>query len=141
LHRQREDRAKRELDVVIGRVPAEAAEQIVLGDTELRVFAQLLAAIVRRAIEEMRRPLGEILRLDPARADQRPIDVMFDHPLERPCLRALLAVEPGVEIEAIFTFDMGADEGGVGDALGIIVDIGQLPFRGGRRHRPLLAIG
>ena len=94
-----------------------------------------------RAVEEMRRPLGEILGIDPARADQRPIDVVLDHPLERPGLRALLQIKPGIEIEAIFAFDMGANEGGIGDALAVIVDIGQLSLGGGRRHRPLLAVG
>ena len=70
---------------------AEAAEQIVLGDAELRVLAQLLALVLGRAVEEMRRALGEIVRIDPARADQRPIDVVLDHALERPGLRALRA--------------------------------------------------
>jgi hypothetical protein len=64
-----------------------------------------------RSVEEMRRPLGEIVRIDPPRADQRPINMMLDHPLERPGLRAFAQVKAGIEIEAIFALDMGADEG------------------------------
>ena len=89
----------------------------------------------------MRRPLGKILGVDPARADQRPVDVVLDHPLERPGLRTLLQAQRRVEIEAVFAFDMRADEGRIGDTLDVIDDEGQLPLRGGRRHRPFLAIG
>jgi hypothetical protein len=64
-----------------------------------------------RAVEEMRRPLGEIVGIDPSRADQRPIDMMLDHPLERLGLRAFAQVKAGIEIEAIFALDVGADEG------------------------------
>ncbi len=69
---------------------AETAQQVVLGDTELGVFAKFFAQMLGRRIEEMRRPLGEVFGVDPARANQRPIDVVLDHPLERPSLRALL---------------------------------------------------
>ena len=120
---------------------AEAAEQIVLGDAELGVLAQLLAQMLRRPVEEMRRPLGKIVAIDPARADQRPIDMVLDHPLERPGLRARLQAERGVEIEAVFALDMRANEGGIGDALGVIDDIGQLPLGRGRRLGLFLAIG
>lgn len=71
LDREREQRAQREFDVVIGRATSEAAQQTVPGDTELGVIAQLVAPMLRRAVEEMRRSLGEIDRIDPARADQR----------------------------------------------------------------------
>jgi hypothetical protein len=37
--------------------------------------------------------------------------MMLDHPLERPGLRAFAQVKAGIEIEAIFALDMGADEG------------------------------
>ena len=89
----------------------------------------------------MRRALGKILGIDPARADQRPIDVVLDHPLERPGLRARLQTERRVEIEAVFAFDMRANEGGVGNGLGLVVDIGQLALGRGRRHGLLLAVG
>ena len=44
LHRQREQRADREIDVIVRRMTAEAAQQIILGDPKLRVLAQLFAA-------------------------------------------------------------------------------------------------
>ena len=53
LHRQRKQRANGEIDVLIGRVAAEAAEQVILGDPELGVLAHLLAQMQRRAVEEM----------------------------------------------------------------------------------------
>ena len=81
---------------------AEAAEQVILGDAELGVLAQLFAQMRRRAVEEMRRPLGKIVGIDPARADQRPIDMVLDHPLERPGLRARLQAERRVEVETVF---------------------------------------
>ena len=79
LDRQRKQRANGQIDILVGRVAAEAAEQVVLGDAELRVLAHLLAQVHRRAVEEMRRPLGKIVAIDPARADQRPIDMVLDH--------------------------------------------------------------
>jgi hypothetical protein len=85
--------------------------------------------------------LAKIFIIDPARADQCPIDVVLDHPFERPGLRPLLQIERGVEIETVFAFKMRANEGGIGNALGLVDDIGQLSLRGGRRRRPLLAIG
>src|SRR5207253_5962350 len=103
---------------------AEAAQEIILGDAELRVLANFLTLVLGHAVEEMRRTLGEILRIDPARADQRPIDMMLDHALERPGLGALLQAERRIEIEAVFALDMGADEGGVGNALRFVLDIG-----------------
>jgi hypothetical protein len=36
---------------------------------------------------------------------------------------------------------MGADEGRIGDALTVVVDVRQLALGGSRRHRPLLAVG
>jgi hypothetical protein len=45
--------------------------------------------------------------------------MVLDHAFERPGPRPHLAIEPGVEIKAIFALDMGADEGGVGDLLAI----------------------
>ena len=141
LHRQRKQRANGKIDILVRRVAAEAAQQIILGDAELRVLANFLAQMLRHAVEEMRRPLGKILGIDPARADQRPIDMVLDHPLERPGLRARLQAERGVEIEAVFAFDMGANEGGIGDGLGLVDDIGQLPLGRGRRLGLLLAIG
>ena len=120
---------------------AETAQQVILGDTKLRILAELFAQMVGRAVKEMRRPLGEIIRVNPARSDQRPIDVVFDHALKRPGLRTRLQTERRVEVEAIFAFNMRADEGGIGDAFGVIDDIGQLPLGRGRRHRLLLAVG
>ena len=92
------------------------------------------------SVEEMRRPLGKVDGIDPARSNQRPINVMLDHPLERPGLRPLPQIKTGVEIEAVFGLNVRPNEGGVCNALGIIDDIGQLALGRGRRHRPLLAI-
>jgi hypothetical protein len=122
-------------------VASETAQKVILGNAELRVFAKFLAQMLRRAVEEMRRPPGEVLGIDPARTDQGPIEMMLDHPLERPGLGALLQIERGVEIETVFAFDMRANEGGIGDGFGIVVDVGQLPLGRGRRHRLCLAIG
>ncbi len=123
------------------RVASETAEQIVLGDAKLGVLAQFFALMRRHGIEEMRRPLGEIFTVDPARADQRPIDMVFDHPLECPGLRARLQRQRRVEIETVFGFEMGADEGGISDGLSLVDDVGQLPLGRGRRPCLLLAIG
>jgi len=55
-------------------------------------------------------------------------------------LGALLQIEGRVEIEAIFAFDMRANEGGIGNRFAIVVDEGQLPLGRGRGHRPFLAV-
>ncbi|MGY4423345.1 hypothetical protein ACVWY2_005794 [Bradyrhizobium sp. JR6.1] len=96
--------------------------------------------MIGRAVEEMRGPLGEIGVVDPARADQRPVDVMLDHALEGPGLRARLQAQRRVEIEAVFALEMGADEGRIGDRLAVIGDERQLALGRGRRHGLLLAI-
>ena len=67
--------------------------------------------------------------------------MVLDHPLEGPGLRTRLQAERGIEIEAVFGFQMRANERRIGDGLGVIDDIGQLPLRRGRRLGPLLAIG
>src|SRR6202049_4365347 len=141
LNRQRKQRAGCQVDVLVGSVAAETAQQVVLGDAELRVLAKFFAQMLGRAIEEMRRPFGKVFSIYPPRADQRPINMVLDHPLERPGLRALLQIKRRVEIETVFAFNMRANEGGIGDALALIEDIGQLPLGRGRRYRPLLAIG
>ena len=104
LDRQRKQRANGEIDVFFRRVAAEAAEQIVLGHPKLGVLTNFFAQMVRGRVEEMRRPLGKIVAIDPARTHQRPIDMVFDHPLEGPGLRARLQAERGVEIETVFGF-------------------------------------
>ena len=99
------------------------------------ILAHLVAQMFGRAVEEVRRPLGEIVGIDPARADQRPVDMMLDHPLERPGLRARLQAERRVEIKAVLSLDMRADEGRVGNTLRPVANIGQLSLRRTRRHR------
>ena len=141
LDRQRKQRADGEICVLLRRMAAEAAEQVILGHPELGVLAHLFAQMCRRAVEEMRRSLGEIVGIDPARADQRPIDMVLDHPLEGPGLGARLQAERGVEVETVFGFEMRADEGRIGDGLGLVDDIGKLPLGRSRRLGPLLAIG
>ena len=86
LHREREQRADRQVHVIVRRMAAKPADQVVFGDAELGILAQLFAHVLGRAVEEMRRSLGKIVRIDPARTDQRPIDMVLDHPLERPGL-------------------------------------------------------
>src|SRR5258705_6055111 len=124
LDRQRKQRAGCEVDVLVRSVAAETAQEVVLGDAELRVLAKFLAPMLGRAIEEMRRPFGKVISIHPARADQRPIDVVLDHPLERPGLRTRLQAEGRVKVETVFAFEMRADEGGIGDAFTLIEDIG-----------------
>src|SRR5450631_4623126 len=60
LDRQRKQRAEREIDSGCRGVAAKTAQQVVLGDTELRVFAKFFTQVLGRRIEEMRRPLGEV---------------------------------------------------------------------------------
>src|SRR5260370_18051003 len=66
---------------------------------------------------------------------------MLDHPFERPSLRARLQTERRVEIKSVFAFDMRANEGGIGDALVLVDDIGQLSLGRAGRYRLFLAIG
>ena len=79
--------------------------------------------------EKMRRSLGKILRIGPAGTHQRPIEMMLDHPLKGPGLGALQRVQTVVEIEAVLSLKMGADEAGVRDPLAIVVDVRQLSLR------------
>ena len=67
--------------------------------------------------------------------------MVLDHPLIGPGLRARLQAERGVEVETVFAFDMRANESGIGNALGLVDDIGQLPLGGTGRPCLLLAIG
>src|SRR6266480_2160804 len=60
LHRQRKQRAGGQVDVLVRSVAAETAQQVVLGDAELRVLAKFFAPMLGRAIEEMRRPFGKV---------------------------------------------------------------------------------
>src|SRR5882757_11198280 len=59
LDRQRKQRADREIGIFFRGVATETAQQVVLGDTELRVFAKFFTQMLGRRIEEMRRSLGE----------------------------------------------------------------------------------
>ena len=63
-------------------VTAKATQQIILGDAELRILANLLALVLGNAVEEMRRP-WQNCPIDPAHR-QRPIDMVFDHAFEGP---------------------------------------------------------
>src|SRR6516164_11706201 len=89
----------------------------------------------------MRRSLGKILRINPARADHGPIKVMLDHAFERPGAGAVLQTERSIEIESVFTFEVRANEGGIGDRFTVVLDKGQLPLGRSRRLRLFLAIG
>lgn len=80
--------------------------------------------------EEIFRTLGEIGLVEPARIDQRPIEMVLRHLFERPSDCALLRRQPLVEIDAVFVFQMPADERRVGNRLAVIIDVRQLALRG-----------
>jgi len=105
------------------------------------LLAQLLAQMFRRRIEQMRRSLGKILRIDPARADHGPIKVMLDHAFERPGSGAVLQTERSVEIETVFAFEVRANKGGICNHFTVVLDEGQLPLWRSRRLRLFLAVG
>ncbi len=109
--------------------------------TDLRADARSRRAALRECRRRNATVLGEIIGIDPAHADQRPVEVMLDHPLDRPGLSALGEIETPIEIDVIFAFDIGADKGGVGNALSAVIDIGHLPFRRILRPCRLLLIG
>src|SRR5260370_42229649 len=92
-------------------------------------------------IEKMCRPLGEILRIGPTGTHQRPIEMMLDHPLKGPGLRALQRIQAAIEIEAVFSLNVGADEGRVRDLLAFVIDVRQLSIWRSGRERLLLAVG
>jgi len=73
LHRERKQRADARSTSSSER-DAQSAQQVVLGNAELRILAQLLAQVLRRAVEEMRRPPAKFSG-SPSAADQRPIDI------------------------------------------------------------------
>ncbi len=81
-------------------------------------FARRFGHALRRAVEEMRRSLLPVLVVQPARLQDREIEMILEHALDRPGLRALFGAQPLVEIEAVFLLDMGADEGRIADAVG-----------------------
>ena len=89
----------------------------------------------------MRGTFGEILVIHPARMDQREIEMIFQHALDRPGLRALFGRKALVEIEGVFLLDMGANKCRIAEAFFAIVYV--RPFAFGRRHRraPLGAVG
>jgi hypothetical protein len=58
--------------------------------------------------------------------DDRPVSLVLHHLLERPGDGPLLGIESAIEIETILVLDVPADEGGIRDALTVILDIGQL---------------
>src|SRR5579872_5549947 len=95
----------------------------------------------RRAVEEMCRSLGEVPIVHPARMQQGEIELIFQHALHRPGERALERVKTAIEIDAIGTLEMRADESGIGDDKPIIVDEGQLALRRGLRAAALPLVG
>jgi hypothetical protein len=117
-------------------MPAKSMRDQVLAHAFAGLGSHGLACIFRHGIEEMRWPFGEILVVHPARVDQREIEMIFQHALDRPGLRALLGRKTLVEIEGIFFLDMGADERRIAETFFTILDIGDLAFwRAGRRAR------
>src|SRR3546814_14296840 len=78
--------------------------------------------LFRSGVEKARRAGGEILRRNPAEPRHRPAEVVFQHALDGPAFRALARIQPGIEVEAVFALDMGADEGAVGHDLLAVAD-------------------
>jgi hypothetical protein len=76
--------------------------------------------------EEIFRTLGEVDVIDPARIDERPIEVVLRHLFECPSDGALLRQQSLVEIHAVFVFQMPADERRVGNPFAVIIDVRQL---------------
>src|SRR5262249_4063876 len=76
------------------------------------------------------RSSGEIGIIERARIDERPIEMVLRHLFERPSDGALLRRQSLVEIDAIFVFQVPADERRVGNLLAVIIDVRQLALRG-----------
>ena len=91
-------------------------------------LARALAHIVRHAVEEMGRTLFEIHIVHPAVLDQREIEMVLEHALDRPGLRAFCMGQPGIEIEIVRALDMAADEGRIAQPVRAHLDEGILPF-------------
>ncbi len=83
----------------------------------------------RNAAEEVEGPFGEIVLVEPARIDQRPIEIVLRHFLEGPSDRPLLGRHSLVEVDLILPFQVPADESRIGNPLAIIVDVRQLALR------------
>ena len=99
----------------------------------LRTWRRIIATTIGRTgagifAKEHHRALREIGVVHPSRVEQCPIEVILRHLLERPRDRALLGGEAAVEIDPVFLFQVPADEGRIGDARAVIVDVGQLAF-------------
>ena len=56
--------------------------------------------------------------------------MILGHLLERPGDGALLRVEAAIEVDRVFLFEVQADEGGIRDALAVVVDVGELALGG-----------
>src|SRR3954471_20469219 len=97
--------------------------------------------MLRPGVEKLRRPLREILRVKPATADQRRIEVMFNHPLKGPGLGALQRIQASVKVKTVFPLNVDADEGGICNPLAIVINVGQLSLWRGWRQGRLLAVG
>src|SRR6185437_9563166 len=61
--------------------------------------------------EETAWALGEIGVVGPTQMQERPIEMVLQHALDRPADRALLGAEAGIEVDAARALDMAADEG------------------------------
>jgi hypothetical protein len=95
----------------------------------------------RRTIEEMRRALQPVLIVQPAEVHDGEIEMIFQHPLDRPCLRPLGSRKAFVEIEMMMFFDMGADEGGIAHAVRAHLNEWHLALGRGLRGSALETVG
>src|SRR5262249_43670109 len=77
----------------------------------------------RDLVEEAGGALTEILVDQPPVVHADPVELVFDHFLERPGSRLLGGVEPEVEVDPVFLLDVPADEGRIRNHYAVVVDI------------------
>ena len=81
-------------------------------------------------LEELSHPRIEVFVVDPARVQDRPIGVIFEHLLEGPGDGPLLVIEPLVEVDPVFLLQVPTNEGRVRDRLAVVNNVGELALRG-----------
>ena len=80
----------------------------------------------RRNLEKRRGASLEIRVVEPARFNNRPIEMVLAHLLDGPSDAALLIAEALVEIELVFLLDVPPDEGRIRHDRAVVVDVGEL---------------
>src|SRR5471032_1637141 len=85
--------------------------------------------LIRRAGEKLRRALLEVFVDGPARVDNGPVEMILEHPLQRPAQAELLGREAGVEVNAVRALQVVEDEDAVAEHQIAVADEGDLAFR------------